>query len=72
MRTAARFLAVLAGLFVVIAAGISAIIFGAGDDSPGLQALGGCLIMAAVAVALRIPPETVGLRRGADPAAANR
>ena len=41
-------------LVLVIAIGIAAVVAGEADDSPGLQLLGGLLVIGAVALAARI------------------
>ena len=39
---------------VAVAVGVAGIVYGEADDSPGLQLLGGLLVIAAVALGVRI------------------
>ncbi|WP_422751876.1 hypothetical protein [Micromonospora sp. WMMD708] len=39
---------------VLLAAGVAGIVLGESDDSPGLQFLGGLLVIAAIAIGVRV------------------
>ncbi|MEU7614959.1 hypothetical protein AB0M91_21355 [Micromonospora rifamycinica] len=39
---------------VVLAAGVAGVVLGESDDSPGLQFLGGLLVIGAIAIGVRI------------------
>ena len=43
----------VAAVLVLLAGGVGGMVLGEADDSPGLQGLGGLLIVAAVALAVR-------------------
>ena len=49
---------VAAAVLVMLAVGVAGLVLGEGDDSPGLQGLGGLLVLGALALGVR------SLRRG--------
>ena len=48
-----KHLALALGVLLAIAFGVAAVVYGEGDDSPGLQGLGVLIVLAAVALGVR-------------------
>ncbi|MEU7979447.1 hypothetical protein AB0B63_13035 [Micromonospora sp. NPDC049081] len=48
-----RYLSALVAV-VVLAAGLAGVVLGESDDSPGLQFLGGLLVIGAIAIGVRV------------------
>lgn len=49
-----RYLLIVAAVLAVVAVGFAGIVLGEADDSPGLQGLGGLLVVGAVAGGIRV------------------